>query len=39
MEPASTIEEALDLARKLIPKIEKPRILAIPEGPYVIPNV
>ncbi len=39
MEPASTIDEALDLARKLIPKIEKPRILAIPEGPYVIPNV
>jgi len=27
----STIYEALDLARKLIPKIEKPKILAIPE--------
>ncbi|MEM2210142.1 MAG: nickel-dependent lactate racemase [Nitrososphaerota archaeon] len=38
MEHASTIDEALDLAKNLI-KIEKPRIVAIPEGPYVIPNV
>ena len=39
MEYASTIDEALDLAKKLIPIIKKPKILAIPEGPYVIPNV
>jgi nickel-dependent lactate racemase len=34
--PASTIEEALEIARKLTP-FEK--IVAIPEGPYVIPFV
>jgi len=38
MEPASTLEEALDLAREMIPA-RKPRITAIPEGPYVIPSI
>jgi nickel-dependent lactate racemase len=36
MTPASTFEEALDQAKEMIP-IEKPKIIAIPEGPYVIP--
>ena len=38
MEPASSLEEALDFAMKKIPT-EKPTIAAIPEGPYVIPFV
>lgn len=37
MEPALTLEEALHLASEMITK--KPKIVAIPEGPYVIPNV
>ncbi len=37
MEPASSLEEALNFAKKVVSK-EKPRIMAIPEGPYVIPR-
>ena len=39
MEPVSTIRNALDLARKILNDIRKPRIVAIPEGPYVIPSL
>ncbi len=39
MEPASTLDEALDVAREMVPTTKKPRIVAMPEGPYVIPNV
>jgi len=38
MEPASSLEEALDFAIKKGPR-KKPRIAAIPEGPHVIPFV
>jgi nickel-dependent lactate racemase len=38
MEPASALKEALNLAREMIP-MKKPRIVAIPEGPYLVPNV
>jgi nickel-dependent lactate racemase len=37
MEPASSLEEALDFAKKVVSR-KKPRIIAIPEGPYVIPQ-
>lgn len=38
MEPASSLEQALDFAIKRVSR-KKPRIAAIPEGPYVIPFV
>ncbi len=38
MDSASSLEEALDAARKRI-QTKKPRIAAIPEGPYVIPRI
>lgn len=38
MKPASTLEEALDKAKEMI-QVKKPKIIAIPEGPYVIPNI
>jgi len=38
MEPASSLEEALDFAIKKGSR-KKPKIAAIPEGPYVIPFV
>ena len=38
MESASSLEEALDFARERI-STKKPRIVAIPEGPYVIPRI
>ena len=38
MESASSLEEALDFARKRV-STKKPRIVAIPEGPYVIPRI
>jgi nickel-dependent lactate racemase len=38
MKPASTLEEALDQAKEII-QVKKPKITAIPEGPYVIPNI
>jgi nickel-dependent lactate racemase len=37
MEPASSLDEALDFAKKLVSR-KKPRIIVIPEGPYVIPR-
>jgi nickel-dependent lactate racemase len=37
MEAASSLEEALDLAKKVVSG-KKLRIIAIPEGPYVIPR-
>ena len=36
MEHATSLEEALDFARKRV-STKKPRIVAIPEGPYIIP--
>ena len=38
MDSASSLEEALDAARRRI-QTKKPRIVAIPEGPYVIPRI
>lgn len=38
MEPASSLEQALDFAIKRVSR-KKPKIVAIPEGPYIIPCV
>lgn len=38
MESASSLEEALDFARERV-STKNPRIVAIPEGPYVIPRI
>ena len=38
MESSSSLEEALDSARKRV-STKKPRIVAIPEGPYVVPRI
>lgn len=38
MESASSLEEALDIARERV-STRKPRIVAIPEGPYFIPRI
>ena len=38
MESAPSLEEALDLARRKV-STKKPRIVAMPEGPYIIPRI
>jgi nickel-dependent lactate racemase len=38
MEPASSLEEALDFAKERV-STKKPRTIAMPEGPYIIPRV
>jgi hypothetical protein len=38
LKKCSSLEEALRIARNLV-SVKKPRILGIPEGPYVLPHL